>query len=226
MISHSILILRYFVYLKGQINGTCFHYYSYIFPWIKSALGSWLPSILGICLNLVIANGLYAASRARQSIVTESMPLKSLKNRLSSAPLVGLNQSTKILAPNNEENLTNRVANNAIVVSTTSHSKERQITIMLMAISISFMVLSFPYSAFELLRKFNVNFKFLKNRELFRFILLLMDITHATNFVLYCMTGQKFRKELKLTVLGWFRHFEHEKYKHNISQATSIKRFD
>lgn len=66
-----------------------------------------------------------------------------------------------------------------------------------MTASISFMVLSLPYSAFDLLRKFDFQFEFLKNRKVLRFVLLLVDINHATNFILYCITGQRFREELK-----------------------------
>ena len=219
-------IQYYYLKIKGNTNGTCFHYVTFIYPWIKSAFASWIPSILGICLNVVIANSLYEASRTRQNILTEIMPLN---NRLN------LENNSRVLVETKKQ-CTNQVKSSVIhdemnstkKISTSSncYSKERQITIMLMAISISFMVLSFPYSAFELLRKLNGNIKFLKNRELNRFVLLLMDITHATNFILYCLTGQKFRKELKLTVYSWFKHFDHNNHKTNFSRTHSMKRFD
>jgi hypothetical protein len=54
-----------------------------------------------------------------------------------------------------------------------------------------------PYSTFELLRKIGVNRKWLKNRNIMRAFMMLIDINHATNFILYCATGQRFRTELK-----------------------------
>jgi hypothetical protein len=78
--------------------------------------------------------------------------------------------------------------------------KEKQITIMLLTISISFILLTLPYSAFELLRKLNVNYKWLKNRNVMRAFMLLIDINHATNFILYCLTAKRFRNELKTII--------------------------
>lgn len=88
--------------------------------------------------------------------------------------------------------------------SSSSSSSEKQLTIMLMTISISFMILSFPHSAFELMRKLNFQFAFLRDRQANRFVLFFLDVQHATNFILYCLTGRKFRNELlNMLLLRW-----------------------
>jgi hypothetical protein len=76
-------------------------------------------------------------------------------------------------------------------------TKEKQITIMLLTACISFFILTMPYSAFELMRKIGANSPYLKNRNVMRAFMLLIDINHATNFILYCLTAQRFRTELK-----------------------------
>jgi hypothetical protein len=58
----------YYCQIRGNKEGKCFIYYTYIFPWLKSAFGSWIPSIIGIVLNLVIICELYKASNARRAI--------------------------------------------------------------------------------------------------------------------------------------------------------------
>jgi hypothetical protein len=75
-------------------------------------------------------------------------------------------------------------------------SKEKQITIMLLAISVTFVVFTLPYATFELLRKLNLNIKWLKDRNAQRAVMLPIDFLHAINFFLYCLTGKKFRDVL------------------------------
>jgi hypothetical protein len=67
----------------------------------------------------------------------------------------------------------------------------------LLTAAISFIALTMPYSTFELFRKIGVNRKWLRNRNIMRAFMMLIDINHATNFILYCATGQRFRTELK-----------------------------
>lgn len=146
------------------------------------------------------------------------------------------NNSHHPLTPLNNRRLSHQVnlcchTNNNHRSQTSSQNKEKQITVMLMAISISFMILSFPYSTYELLRRLNVTtFTFLtavlKNRNTSRFVLLLLDIKHATNFILYCLTGQKFRSELKSLLMQCFRperyREEFKASKNYASQMTSL----
>ena len=83
------------------------------------------------------------------------------------------------------------------------NNREKQTNIMLLTASISFVVLSFPNSVFDILRQldFEKSVNFLMNRKIHRLVHLLVDIKHATNFILYCILAQKFREELKFIYL-------------------------
>jgi hypothetical protein len=178
----------YYCQIKGSQNGTCFSYYTYVFPWIKSSLGSWMPSLLGICFNLVIICELYRASRERETITNA----KSHNNKnLGSSNLLQVQQN---LVSKSRSNLDLSKQNGG--GGGGGHRKERQITVMLLTISIAFIVFTLPYSTYELLRKLGVKFKWLKNRNVMRACMLLMDLNHSTNFIFYCLTAQKFRKAL------------------------------
>lgn len=63
----------HFCQIKGSENGTCFYYYMFIFPWIRSSMGSWVPSLLGVSLNVTMIRALIKATRARKKISGEQM---------------------------------------------------------------------------------------------------------------------------------------------------------
>ena len=74
---------------------------------------------------------------------------------------------------------------------------------MILTISISFLVLTMPYSLFELIRKFldpktfNQIIPINKVRIFQRATLLLVDLNHSTNIFFYILTAERFRNELK-----------------------------
>ncbi|CAF0870284.1 unnamed protein product [Brachionus calyciflorus] len=229
----------YYCKIKGNQNGTCFKYYTYIFPWFRSALGSWIPSVIGLCLNLIIINCLYKASHNRKNITYQMVPVRKFKNRNNSftenflmnktrpcvsmecdSKNVSLKRNSLVSVISNGGSLSERSESCQKLSSrvhsyrtpqTSCQSKERQITIMLMTISISFFILTLPYSTFELLRKLGFKSKWLKSRNLLRLVMLLIDINHATNFILYCLTAQRFRNELKIIILRMFKRNRNDK---------------
>jgi hypothetical protein len=87
--------------------------------------------------------------------------------------------------------------------TTTINKKETQISIMILAISISFLILTIPYSLFELMRKlvepeiFNYFIPKHKVRYFQRATLLLIDLDHSTNFLFYVLSAERFRNQLK-----------------------------
>jgi hypothetical protein len=87
--------------------------------------------------------------------------------------------------------------------TTTINKKETQISIMTLAISISFLILTIPYSLFELMRKlvepeiFNYFIPKHKVRYFQRATLLLIDLDHSTNFLFYVLSAERFRNQLK-----------------------------
>jgi len=58
-----------------------------------------------------------------------------------------------------------------------NQSKEKQITIMLLTISFSFILLTLPYAIFELLRKLDVGFRILKSRYAMRVCMMFVDVS-------------------------------------------------
>ena len=101
-------------------------------------------------------------------------------------------------------NLSNR--RRIIITSNRSSSlrnqKDRQLTMMLLATSISFFLLTLPYSLFELDRKlFDCKTLYLfvdkKNlRKLQRTCLFLVDLNHSTNLIFYFICAETFRNKL------------------------------
>jgi hypothetical protein len=138
------------------------YYFHHIFPIIKSLFGSWLPSLIAISLNTTIIVYLYKASKERKNISQKS-------SNINEAEL-----STSV----NESNV-------KASKSSSNTNKEKQITIMLLAISVSFVVLTMPYSLFELFRKllnentFHHIIPANKVRIFQRATLLLIDLNHS-----------------------------------------------
>jgi hypothetical protein len=235
--THYAPMQPYYCQIRGSQNGTCFYYYNYIFPWIKSSFGSWLPSVLGITLNIVIIVSLYHASDQRKNITSNSRIMNSNGNsgnynyintnsnyELEEGSAKKTRQSCEKIAESQGLLKTNETMNKSAFGKKGSnvrsisnlessqsriqqqlqlekeshhHHKERQITIMLLTISLSFVIFTLPYSAFELFRKLDVNTKLFKNRYAMRFCMFLIDLNHSTNFIFYCLTAQRFRDELK-----------------------------
>lgn len=202
--------------IKGsEGKGIYFTYQRMTYPYIKSALMSWIPSVLGIILNALIIFALTKASKKRHEMSTKNrkndIDLKSIlvkqknqsiKENVEFKISKFNSQSELELAtlPLNQENVEEK--NNKYVKVTriflSQISQERQITIMLISISLTFLILTLPFSIHELLRKLYPTEQKFKDRFTQRFVLFLLDCLHATNFLLYCLVGKKFRDQLKI----------------------------
>jgi hypothetical protein len=105
--------------------------------------------------------------------------------------------------------LSNGVRSQHIERRASNPYKEKQITIMLLTVSISFVVLTMPYSLFELMRKILDHETFYsiipknKVRDFQRATLLLIDLNHSTNFFFYVLTAERFRTQLKSILMFW-----------------------
>ena len=235
----------YFCGIKGTPNGPYYFYYRTVYPWIKSAFMSWLPSILGIILNGLIIISLRNASKNREILgysknnscktrkwsTNSKSEIKSIlvnKNNHQSIdfgkPSLSLpkNSSASIdSTKNNSQNLNLKKSpfKKALKVMTLNISQERQITIMLCTISITFVILTLPFSIYELLRKLNPNSLLFKNRISQRIVLFFLDCLHATNFILYCLIGKKFRDEL-LKIIGC--GLAKQKFSHVKTSTTNV----
>jgi len=78
---------------------------------------------------------------------------------------------------------------------------------MLLVVSLAWLLLTTPYAVFTLgLRYFPSDRQTKATLRLTRVVcFLLMYINHAINFLLYCLTGRKFRAELKEMLASVFR---------------------
>lgn len=167
--------------MKAYKNEVCSLYVNYVYPWIKSAFVSWFPSIIGIILNGRIIMELFKASKNRRVI--------SHLNTLNSARMKENEKRHAELFLNftklNDSNLKNK-----------SKSKEKQITIMLCTISVTFLLFTLPYTICEILRKMSSNMRVLIDRYAQRVIMFPLDLLHSCNFVLYYLSSQQFRSAL------------------------------
>ena len=190
---------------------------------------SWIPSIIGLLLNLMMIISLADASIKRNQIL--HINIKNQSNRTSIdinscklKPIIRKkisldsktnfqNESTELKSQTTFENEDvsrsqdlrvdpfKRLLKRASSILTPNISQEKQITIMLISISLTFLILTLPFSIHELLRKLYPNKEKFQDRITQRVVLFLLDCLHATNFILYCLIGKKFRNELKNILL-------------------------
>ena len=85
----------YYCQIKGNKEGNCFFFYNYIFPWLKSSFGSWIPSVVGVILNIVMISALYKASNERRNILNQNY-YTGVSSRTSSIEL----KNTNLIIPN------------------------------------------------------------------------------------------------------------------------------
>ncbi len=114
--------------ISGGLNGTCFKLHT-LHLFYRSIVSTWLPIIISMVLNLLIVVKLYKASRKRRRLTVRK----------------------------NEMNVESSMRQ--LLTSTSSScksQKEKQITIMLVTLSLTFIVLTLPYSVYEIFRKAGV----------------------------------------------------------------------
>jgi hypothetical protein len=225
-------------YLKRHLctinKGICRVYYNRIYTLIKLILGSWLPSLIGFSLNMVIIVSIYKASfnlnkLTNNSKKTDTASVNSSRFELNnlnekSSKNITINERKKCFADRTVMDLKHlneaiKTPSKSIDFSTLTSRlnekrssnpyKEKQITIMLLTVSISFVVLTMPYSLFELMRKildhetFHSFIPKNKVRDFQRATLLLIDLNHSTNFFFYVLTAERFRTQLKSILMFW-----------------------
>ena len=176
---------------------------------------SWIPSVLAVVLNSLIIISLAKATLKRKGIcngkINSGIKLSNYQIRRKKFELKPLSEDCKkcLIVESNLSNLTQNPAvtknvtknkeiqNKPLNVTSRIHlSQERQITIMLIAISLTFLILTLPFSIHELSRKLYPQSKHF-TRFTQRLVIFMLDCLNATNFILYCLVGKKFRKELK-----------------------------
>jgi hypothetical protein len=190
--------------LFSNSTDVCLSYMKNIFPWIKSALMSWIPWILAFIFNFLIVFSLRKAERLRRiiSILPRVRSNNSIELLSRNASMTRLNSLITSYGCSESQSSYRKILNTRKIKMLNNLKlyqrdlKEKQITITLCTISFSFLLFTAPYTIFELMRNLNGNAVF-NNRDLHRFVLFLLDCLHVTNFIFYCLIGKRFRKELK-----------------------------
>ncbi|CAI2735075.1 unnamed protein product [Schistosoma spindalis] len=159
-------------------------------------LYSYLPFCLIFTFNIIILKSVYYASKQRKQLHIHNYTLKSSKNQLllPTSPLI---KTKSIIIQKNKQ-----INNN------NNDSNIKQLTIILLIISFSFLVTTFTIVFIKILaqvldlsgkNKFNIRIYL---RLIDTIAELFMYINHAMNFYLFCATGKTFRKRLLLLLFN------------------------
>ena len=184
---------------------------------------SWIPSVLGVFLNIMIIFSLTKASNKRDQISNANIRKQdSGKSREFDSSQLKPILRKKIIFDSRttfqtEKTVSNLISCSDVLVSSNQDlqaiqkptqlkkttriiipqfSQERQITVVLISISLTFLILTLPFSIHELLRKLYPKEEKFQNLTTQGIVLFLLDCLHATNFILYCLIGKKFRNQL------------------------------
>ena len=176
----------------------CSIYMKSVFPWIKSALMSWIPWLPALIFNILILVSLSKSKKLRNKIITipnsrNGRNLESMKCTEMSSLHGGRPINSSINGENKKTNIISRLK------FYRQELKEKQITITLCTISFTFILFTAPFAIIELMRKISLskNLKtFFNNRDLHRVGHFLLDCLHVTNFIFYCVIARRFRLEL------------------------------
>ena len=90
--------------------------------------------------------------------------------------------------------------------------KANSVTLTAIVVSVVFVVLTSPLAFYNMLSYTNANTEAIDVRDLaVRFFLkrlfhIMTFFNYSVNFYLYCLTGEKFRKEFRKIMCGWRQH--------------------
>ena len=189
--------LKQIIVFKNSTNQVdiCMIYMKHVFPYIKSALMSWIPWIPALIFNILILISLKKSKKLRDGITNSN----GIKKRQEISP-----KNSKIenlqLNMNKKGNLLNRLKGYK------QELKEKQITITLCTISFTFILFTAPFTIFEVVRKASNDknvIQFLNSRDIHRLGHFLLDCLHVTNFIFYCVIARGFRSELKNVFINY-----------------------
>ena len=159
-------------FLSSVIGGQCFNFgissvFSQVYSWLSFVLNAINPFIMLIHMNYVIVK---AVRKSRKMFQPNDVTTRGGRGQ-------GLDARQK-----------------------TMKSAENQLTIMLLLVTTLFLILLCPtYCRFIFLAfsKLDTPFEYAQSILLFRITALLYISNSGINFFLYCISGQKFRNDLK-----------------------------
>jgi hypothetical protein len=159
------------VLCQSNPNNTHYTRFWHAYVWIDSILYSILPFFIMIFCNFVIIR-------------------RIVRSRVRSGSIIVLPKTTTI-----ETTVIRRQSETSVKQVTQLLPSERRTSFILLGVSISFLVLTFPVTLMETV----LNDGLALSRSSFTFGIanMLMYMNHVINFFFYCLIGAKFRTELR-----------------------------
>nr|KAG5706525.1 hypothetical protein BaRGS_028696 [Batillaria attramentaria] len=177
-----------------------------VFPWIHLALYCFLPAVLLLCLNCLI---LYKLFQHRQSITGGQASKTSTSTSLRNNYHHHHNQhhhhqrhcnqqQARIPICGSHTKLLHQLSTQSRSQSPAPQQFHRRLAPMLLGVSFAWLLLTTPQTVYNLAAPRPTSIEEIGQQQLLRTVFfLLMYVNHALNFFLYCVTGQRFRQELR-----------------------------
>ncbi|XP_076450031.1 leukotriene B4 receptor 1-like [Babylonia areolata] len=169
-----------------------------VYTWIDASIYSFLPFLTLLLLNLLIIRQLHLARRFSQRFTQTGAKTDS---RTDSSQVVTNSTVHTSIADTTAEDARNVSTKGAVSTN---------ITLMLLLVTFTFLALTSPVVIMLLVKRYHwlpeTNTERARARLTHAFVDNLMYTNHAVNFWLYCISGRRFRQELKgLVVRLWRR---------------------
>ncbi|KAK7115440.1 thyrotropin-releasing hormone receptor-like isoform X2 [Littorina saxatilis] len=175
-----------------------------VFPWVHLAMYCFLPAVLLLCLNTLI---LYKLFQHRQAITAnqDSRSSRSSSNNRNIYTANGhdyyKNHPHPIMPRNRSQTKLLLQQQGPPSRRSSSHTPQhfhRRLAPMLLGVSFCWILLTTPQTIYALAAPRPQDLEDLGKQYLIKTLcFLLMYLNHALNFFLYCLTGQRFRQELR-----------------------------
>lgn len=162
-----------------------------VFDYLKLVSYSCVPFLIVITLNVCI---IVKISRQSKRLVVANIAFGSTSASTCSHRRLFVGRRAGQQQPLHPRLSTVSFGSGSTTIFTVSRMRQTRLTLMLLAVSFVWLVLTGPFTLYALfVESTRLRYDMLTKTVCF----LLMYANHASNFYLYCVTGQRFRNELK-----------------------------
>ncbi|XP_005108464.1 uncharacterized protein LOC101850752 [Aplysia californica] len=168
--------------------------------WADAINFAFVPCTLLIIFNFFIIRGVIKSRQRVQKVSVKRKKVSTINTSTTSAETTSSKDDESTVGPQSKTG-----ANKAM------SKRETSITITLLAINITFIVCNFPVCAYQVGPHYQSKQGIGPHGDgIATLLLILMFTNNALNFLLYCITGSRFRREVKLVIkelvtCAWFR---------------------
>nr|KAG5687824.1 hypothetical protein BaRGS_025464 [Batillaria attramentaria] len=188
----------------------CWHPDPEIYTWIDASIYSFIPFLTLLVLNILIIRQVHASRKFQKdrANVPRGTSVKVVANDGDSADrssvyTVETNVSTDNV--NMESSQAWKKASNSDKSKASAATSNANVTMMLLLVSFTFLLLTSPVVIVLLYKRYywlpSTPLEKARARLTHAFVDNLMYTNHAVNFLLYCISGRRFREELKRLVV-------------------------